>query len=300
MATKGKKPRAKWDSEMEKRLIDVWAHILEEFGGKMLKRKKKEAIATTRLNEYVSEELGRPGKYSENEVSNKLDSVIKKVKVMYVNYQRKGETGKEYSEDDMNIDVEAAAESWPNFRTFFDRFKDHPALGPGAVEESGEGPGSSGLAGTEQEDVGTPDSSRPPSRAAVESVGDSNEEEEEEEEDDGLPASKKSKKSETPLVARVGKKKGKGTASAQFLLAYADMQEQSQLRQMEHDSKLQEDAMKFQAKMEQDRIKFEADLSTRLQQQSSQFQMEMMQQNQLFQAELFKKLFEKQDKQGNQ
>ena len=99
-----------------------------------------------------------------------------------------------------------------------------------------------------------------------------------EEEDDGLPASKKSKKSETPLVARVGKKKGKGTASAQFLLAYADMQEQSQLRQIEHDSKLQEDAMKFQAKMEQDRIKFEADLSTRLQQQSSQFQMEMMQQ----------------------
>ena len=58
--------------------------------------------------------------------------------------------------------------------------------------------------------------------------------------------------------------------------------------------------MKFQAKMEQDRIKFEADLSTRLQQLSSQFQMEMMQQNQLFQAELFKKLFEKQDKQGNQ
>ena len=81
MATKGKKPRAKWDSEMEKRLIDVWAHILEEFGGKMLKRKKKEAIATTRLNEYVSEELGRPGKYSENEVSNKLDSVIVKVNV---------------------------------------------------------------------------------------------------------------------------------------------------------------------------------------------------------------------------
>ena len=41
MATKGKKPRAKWDSETEKRLIDVWADILEEFGGKMLKRKKK-------------------------------------------------------------------------------------------------------------------------------------------------------------------------------------------------------------------------------------------------------------------
>ena len=81
MATKSKKPRAKWDSETEKRLIDVWADILEEFGGKMLKRKKKEAIATTRFNAYVSEELGRPGKYSENEVSNKLDSVIVKVNV---------------------------------------------------------------------------------------------------------------------------------------------------------------------------------------------------------------------------
>ena len=90
MATKSKKPRAKWDSEMEKRLIDVWADILEKFGGKMLKRKKKEAIATMHLNAYVSEELDRPGKYSENEVSNKLDSVIKKVKVMHVNYQRKG------------------------------------------------------------------------------------------------------------------------------------------------------------------------------------------------------------------
>ena len=112
----------------------------------------------------------------------------------------------------MNIDVEAAAESWPNFRKFFDRFKDHPALGPGAVEESGEGPSSSGLAETEQEDIGTPDSSRPLSRAAVESVGDSKEEEEEV--DDGLPARKKSKKTETPLVARVGKKKEKGTASA--------------------------------------------------------------------------------------
>ena len=63
----------------------------------------------------------------------------------------------------------------------------------------------------------------------MESVGNSEEEEAEEEEDVALPVSKKAKKSETPLVARVGKKKGKGTGAAQFLLAYADMQEQSQL-----------------------------------------------------------------------
>ena len=77
MTTKRKKPRVKWDSETEKRFMDVWADILEEFSGKMLKRKKEEAIATMRLNVYISEELGIPGKYSENEVSNKLDSVIK-------------------------------------------------------------------------------------------------------------------------------------------------------------------------------------------------------------------------------
>ena len=97
------------------------------------------------------------------------------------------------------------------------------------------GPGPSGLAGTEQEvDVATPESSRPSSRVAVESVGDSEEEEEEEEEEEGvaLSASKK-RKTETPLVARVAKK-DKETAAAQFLLAYMDMQEESQLRKMEH------------------------------------------------------------------
>jgi len=162
------------------------------------------------------------------------------------------------------------------------------------------GPGPSSLVGIEQEeDVATPESSRPPSRAAVESIGDSEEEEAEEEEDVALPVSKKVKKSEAPLVARVGKKKGKGTGVAQFLLAYADMQEQSQLRQMEHESRMQEEAMKFQAKMEQDRLKFEAEMSARLQQQSSQFQMTLMQQSQLFHAELFKKCLGRKTKRTN-
>ena len=55
MATKGKKPRARWDSDTERKLIDVWADILGEFSG-MMTKKKKEAIATTRLNAYVSED----------------------------------------------------------------------------------------------------------------------------------------------------------------------------------------------------------------------------------------------------
>ena len=108
-----------------------------------------------------------------------------------------------------------------------------------------------------------------------------------------MPSSKKTRKSETSLVARVGKRKGKGTAATQFLVSYAEMQEQAQIRQMQHENKMQENAMAFQAKMEQDRVKFEADLSAKLQQQNNQFQMAMMQQSQLFQAELFKKLFDK-------
>ena len=45
MASKGKKPRAKWDSEVERKLIDIWADIIEKF----IMRKKKEAIATTHV-----------------------------------------------------------------------------------------------------------------------------------------------------------------------------------------------------------------------------------------------------------
>ena len=87
MATKGKKPRARWDSDTESKLIDVWADILGEFSGIMMTRKEKEAIGTTRLNTYVSEELNRPEKYNTKEVCNKLDTITKKGKSMYVNYQ---------------------------------------------------------------------------------------------------------------------------------------------------------------------------------------------------------------------
>ena len=46
----------------------------------MMTRKKKEAIATTRLNAYVSEELNRPEIYNEKEVCNKLDTIMMKGK----------------------------------------------------------------------------------------------------------------------------------------------------------------------------------------------------------------------------
>ena len=49
-------------------------------------RKKKEAIATTRLNAYVSEELSRPEQYMEKEVCNKVDTIMKKGKAMCVTH----------------------------------------------------------------------------------------------------------------------------------------------------------------------------------------------------------------------
>ena len=118
VAAGAKRLKAKWDSEAERKIIDIWADILKEFNGKMLTRKKKEAIATVRLNEYMNEELNRSEQYSEKAVCNKIDSIMKKGKQMYVAYQKKGETGKEYTQEEIDLDMEAAELAWPNFKTF--------------------------------------------------------------------------------------------------------------------------------------------------------------------------------------
>ena len=178
MVAKSKKTRARWDFEVERKLIDIWVDILEELDGKMMTRKKKEAIATTRLNVYVTNELNRSEQYTEKEVCNKVDTIIKKGKAIYVTHQQKEETDRECTQDDVDLDMEAAEATLPNFKTFFGRFRNHPALGPGAVEDSGVSPsvepGPSGAAQTEQgEDVTTPETARPPSRATIESVDDS-------------------------------------------------------------------------------------------------------------------------------
>ena len=55
---------------------------------------------------------------------------------MYVTYQKKEETGREYTDGDAELDIEAAEICWPNFKTFYARFKDHPSLGLEAVEDS--------------------------------------------------------------------------------------------------------------------------------------------------------------------
>ena len=223
MAAEGKKPRAKWNADVKRQLIDIWADILEEVDGKI-----KESIATAHLNAFVTKELGGTKLFTEKAVCNKIDSLMKKGKGAYVKYQKKGETGKEFTEEEAEFDCEAAERAWPNFRTFYLRFKDHPSMGSGSVEDSAVGPSASvareEVVATEQESAtNTPDTSRSPSRLA--SVA-SDESESEEDEVAG-PPKKKTKKVETPL-SRVGKKKGGGTGSAQFLAGFAEMQEQAQ------------------------------------------------------------------------
>ena len=54
MVTQGKTTRAKWDSEVNRILIDIWDDNLEKFDDKKITKKTKEAIAITSLNVYVS------------------------------------------------------------------------------------------------------------------------------------------------------------------------------------------------------------------------------------------------------
>ena len=79
----------------------------------------------------------------------------------------------------------------------------------------------------EQEGEHTLSSSRCPSRQSSRSVGGDTDSEED---DDKVIPAKKSKE-ETPLVARVDKKKGKQTGATQFLVAFGELQEQAQMRQ---------------------------------------------------------------------
>ena len=67
MAAVAKKVKVKWDPEAERKLIDIWADILEETSGKMMTRKKKEAVAVKRLNEYLSKEFEYAEEYSESD-----------------------------------------------------------------------------------------------------------------------------------------------------------------------------------------------------------------------------------------
>ena len=55
---------------------------------------------------------------------------------MYINFQEKGGTGKEFIEKYVELDFEVGETTRQNFNTFYKRLKDHPSSGPGAIEES--------------------------------------------------------------------------------------------------------------------------------------------------------------------
>ena len=114
MASEQKECRIRWDSDDEKKLIEVWADILEETNDKMTTRKEKEALATQRVNSYVTEELGKKTTFSDKEIRNKIDWMLKQGKQFYTVYQKKGETGKGINvQQEVELDLEAAETAWP-------------------------------------------------------------------------------------------------------------------------------------------------------------------------------------------
>lgn len=308
MAQKLKKCRAKWDSNVEKRLIDIWADILQVFDGQMMTRRKKEGLATQRLNTYVSEELSRPETYTEREVSNKIDTIIKKGKGMYSIHQKKGETGKEYTPEDLDLDVDAAIVCWPNFKTFFERFKEHPALGPGSVDDSTISIATaSATALQEVVELDSGSSSRCQSGLSESLLDVSSASEDDDysgdidgDREDVTSAAKKQKNNASfrtvakpnkkpDLEPRMKKQKGKLSAgSTVFLDGFSKIQSEIQREQQKHEQKMLQETLQFNQKLAEERIKF--DMS--MQQQNTTFQSSLVQQNQVFQAELFKRLFD--------
>ena len=145
----------------------------------------------------------------------------------------------------MAIDEEAAELAWP---TFFARFRDHPSLGLGSVDDYAVTPvikeGTSSRSGPgDIEESHTPSTARCPNRSSnITSVDDSDDEdthiEDDHEEDSG--AVTKKLKSSAPVVGgvRTSKKKSAGSNAGQFLAAFAEIQAASQQRQIEHDQKM--------------------------------------------------------------
>lgn len=63
MGTGVKRMKSKWDTDMERQLIEIWADILKSTVQNDTRR-KKDAIATTRINIYLTEELDRTDQYT--------------------------------------------------------------------------------------------------------------------------------------------------------------------------------------------------------------------------------------------
>ena len=75
--------------------------------------KKKEALATSQLNMYLEKELNKPTLYTEKDVHNKIDSIMRKGKQFYKAYKNHT-TGKELEDHEIELDQEVAEAAWPN------------------------------------------------------------------------------------------------------------------------------------------------------------------------------------------
>ena len=96
----------------------------------------KKTIATVSLNKYMTEELNRLEQYSrENRLQqNRFNYEEWEADVHSLPKERRDK--RRSTQEDIDLDMEAAELAWPNFKMLFTRFKDHPALGPGAVTDS--------------------------------------------------------------------------------------------------------------------------------------------------------------------
>ena len=136
MASSGQKKRAFWGPDEERKLIELWGELIQETNGEMMTRKKEEALATTRLNDYIKKYLGKSIEFNEQEVRNKTHSMLKKGKQLYCSCRKTGEAVD--GEAEIKINLKAAESAWPNFKSFYHHFKDHPyaSLGPGSSEDT--------------------------------------------------------------------------------------------------------------------------------------------------------------------
>ena len=132
------KAEVQWPEEAERKLIEVWADVLQRYSGAMIKKKAKAQKAADILNTYVEDELPGGLQYSAEEVLAKVDNVVAKARRFYSKFPRQKETGRLASDDDVAVDVEAASLAWPNFQMFYDVFRNDPSLGPGAADDSSE------------------------------------------------------------------------------------------------------------------------------------------------------------------
>jgi len=71
LAVKKKKVIAKWDTVVERNLIDIWVDILYQYNGDNKKEKRSHSNHSVKL--VYCEELDREDKYIENEVCNKIE-----------------------------------------------------------------------------------------------------------------------------------------------------------------------------------------------------------------------------------